>query len=232
MTTEERNKMVAENMGLVYSFVISLNVSPEYREDFIQEGAIGLMRAVERFDEERGVKLSTYAIWWIQQGVFKAIRNSRLIHIPENVLASASKTLNEWKEEGYPCGLKDYCRSRGRSYQDILYSKIITVPLEDVWQQNDDATPPKELAFIKDDYIIEKVNDDFIKEKVMEGLSRIPPREAECIIGYYGLGQDEPKTCDALGKMYGVTRERIRQVIMKGLRRLSRNKELNGLLED
>lgn len=229
MRAEERlkNRFIRANLRLVASLAKKYVGRGIPFLDLIQEGNLGLIKAVERFDHTRGYRFSTYACWWINQGMIRGVFNqTRTVKIPAYVLEKAGKV---WTERGkfvevngrepYPCELAAAVEMSVENVKQVLESGngIRTIGLDSpVWAgekvtfmdyiPDSDATPV--------DSLIAEVS---IPESVERALHMLDEREREIIKMRFGIGYQGTCTLDEIGKRFGLTRERIRQIEKKAL---------------
>jgi RNA polymerase sigma factor (sigma-70 family) len=229
MRAEERlkNRFIRANLRLVASLAKKYVGRGIPFLDLIQEGNLGLIKAVERFDHTRGYRFSTYACWWINQGMIRGVFNqTRTVKIPAYVLEKAGKV---WTERGkfveengrepYPCEIAAAVEMSVENVKQVLESGngIRMVGLDSpVWAgekatfmdyiPDSDATPV--------DSLIAEVS---IPESVERALHMLDEREREIIKMRFGIGYQGSFTLDEIGKRFGLTRERIRQIEKKAL---------------
>ncbi len=236
-----RQKLIVSNLRLVVSVAKKHIGRGLSFLDLIQEGNQGLMKAVEKYDWRRGYKFSTYATWWIRQAITRAIADqSRTIRIPVHMVENINKLYKTQrklmqKHNRAPSN-KELAKALDMSEDEIDNLFRIsqrTTSLSTAINDEEDATLED---FIKDpnqSSIYENVTKKFIKEYLFEVLDTLTPRERKVLVLRYGLEDGKPRTLEEVGKQFNVTRERIRQIEAKAIRKLkhpSRAKKLKGLL--
>lgn len=213
------------NMGLAFA-------------DLIQEGNLGLMRAVDRFDHKKGCKFSTYSSWWILQALGRSLMDqTRTIKIPVYLQEQTTKVFTVismlHKELGRKPKLEEIANKLNFSVnfvQLVLNAEKEVISLDSPIQDGDQKTY---LDFIVDEAIPSPdslLDDEKLKGQISQALSLLTPREQEIIRLRYGIDQEDIFTLDVVGKMYGLTRERIRQIEKAALEKIAKS-EMGEILE-
>ncbi|MGB0427875.1 MAG: sigma-70 family RNA polymerase sigma factor [Flavobacteriales bacterium] len=226
-------------------FVVS--VSKQYQNqglslpDLINEGNLGLIKAAQRFDETRGFKFISYAVWWIRQSILQALaEQSRIVRLPLNKIGSINKINKTYAalEQNYErepssheiaesmeiteTEVKEFRRNSGRHVSmDAPLVEGEDSSLYDVVSSNESPNPDKELLM------------DSLRIEIERALTTLNEREADVVRLYFGLGSEHPMTLEEIGETFDLTRERVRQIKEKAIRRLkhaSRSKILKTYL--
>jgi RNA polymerase sigma factor (sigma-70 family) len=235
---EAKERMINANLRLVVSQARRYQGHGLPMEDLVQEGMLGLIRAVEKFDWRRGFKFSTYGTLWIRQAIQRGLQNhGRTIRVPVHV---SQRQVKVRKIEA------DLSTKLGREPTDEEIAAVAELPLEDISElrelsramtsldqpvSEDGETALGDLLASDRPEPLEEVAVTERDERVNEAVRRLPPAEQSVIRLRFGLAGEEPRTLRQAGSELGITAERARQLEEQGLRRLAANAELSGLGE-
>jgi RNA polymerase primary sigma factor len=239
---EAKEKLVLANLRFVVSIARGYQNRGLPLVDLISAGNLGLIMAAERFDETRGFKFISYAVWWIRQAIRQSLaQDVRMIRMPVNrvaLLGKIDKVCRELQQNGEvepePETLAEKLGVSKEMIQDTLMQaqkvRSLDVPLGEEGSNSLLQILSDKNQKLQD----EEVFEDSVRRQIHEVLKTIDKREAEVLRLYFGLGHDAPMTLEQIGRRFNVTRERIRQIKEKALRRLqhpNRRAQLELLIE-
>lgn len=225
-------------------FVVS--VAKQYQNqgltlgDLINEGNLGLIKAAKRFDETKGFKFISYAVWWIRQSILQAIaEQSRIVRLPLNQVGSLSKITKafskleqEYEREPSPEELADNLETTVEKISDTLSNSGRHVSMDAPFVQGEENTLLDVLENSDPNTDSNLINES-LSEEIKRSLSTLTEREREIIVLFFGLSTNHPLSLEEIGEKFNLTRERVRQIKDKALQRLrhtSRSKILKSYL--
>jgi RNA polymerase nonessential primary-like sigma factor len=246
-----RQSMIERNLRLVVSIAKHYGGRGLLMPDLIEEGNLGLMHAIGKFEPERGFRFSTYASWWIRQAIERAIMHqARLVRLPVHVVREVSQVLRARRlleaeaarrgEGDVAVRIELLAAAVGRPVQEVgellamaEFPTSLDAPLDR--HGGDRSSPESMLDIVPDDGATDPMSlalSNEVEHLLSSGLGELSDREREVLAGRYGLNGREPETLEVLAERLGLTRERIRQIQQEALARLKRRLQRNGVDRD
>ena len=237
------DSLIKANLRFVVSVAKGYQNQGMSLSDLINEGNLGLIKAAKRFDETKGFKFISYAVWWIRQAILSALaEQSRIVRLPLNrvgALHKIGKTTRSLEQEfGRAPSANEIADELEMSPYEVRDALRISLRSQSLDAPFNDGEDNKLLDVLNDKYQPspdEKTMENSLKLEIEKALSTLTDREAEVISLYFGINRDNPLTLEDIGKIFKITRERVRQIKEKALNRLrhqSRSKKLKTYFID
>lgn len=236
---EALDKLTKSNLRFVVSVAKQYQNQGLSLSDLINEGNVGLMKAARRFDETKGFKFISYAVWWIRQSILQAIvEYSRIVRLPLNKVGSYNKVneaflsfVQEFEREPTNEELAELLEMTPKEVANMLKGNGRHLSVDAPLSGEDGDSTMLDVISSGDEGMRPDSNlmDQSLKEEVQQGLSILSPREVEVLSSYYGLNGYKSLTLEEIGELYGLTRERVRQIKERAIRRLRKSYNRNAL---
>ena len=244
---ESRQAMIQHNLRLVVSIAKNYLGRGLPMSDLIEEGNLGLMHAISKFEPERGFRFSTYASWWIRQSIERALMHqARLVRLPVHIVRELNQVLKTRRlleaqhsqgSEGAQVRAEEIAQHLGRPLAEVTellaYAELpssLDSPVDRTTEGGESM-----MDLVADEHAVDPLGHRLTHEleQLLDlGLSLLNEREREVLAGRYGLSDREPETLDVLALRLGLTRERIRQIQLEALAKLKRNMARKGIDRD
>jgi RNA polymerase primary sigma factor len=235
---EAEQRFIKSNLRLVVNIAKKYSGTSFSLLDLIQEGNLGLMKAIKRFDYEKGYRFSTYAYWWIKQSIGRALQNSdAMIRIPTRHKELMVKIQKELKTPG-GLDIEEFAKRLDKPKRTIENAfKTITEHDKQVLSFNKsylqaDEQPELQEILVGSSRTDKEAIDNILKEHITELLSSIPTKHEQILILRYGLKGEDQHTYEAIAQLFSISRERVRQLEKAGLRLLRRTGGITKVFTD
>ncbi len=235
---EALEKFIRANLRFVVSVAKQYQNQGLSLSDLINEGNVGLMKAARRFDATKGFKFISYAVWWIRQSILQAIvEYSRMVRLPVNKSSSYNKIndafqafVQEFERDPSHEELADLLEITPKEVANMLRTNIRHISVDaPMGGEEEEFTMLDLISGDPNLHPDELLMEESLKEEVQQGLSILAPREVEVLSAYYGLNGYQPLNLEEIGEKYSLTRERVRQIKERAIRRLRKSYNRNQL---
>jgi RNA polymerase primary sigma factor len=236
---EALDKLTRSNLRFVVSVAKQYQNQGLSLSDLINEGNVGLMKAARRFDETKGFKFISYAVWWIRQSILQAIvEYSRIVRLPLNKVGSYNKVneaflnfVQKFEREPTHEELADLLGMTPKEISNMLKGNGRHISVDAPMSGEDGDSTMLDVISVDEEGTSPdgSLMDQSLKDEVQQGLSILSPREVEVLSSYYGLNGQKSLTLEEIGDLYGLTRERVRQIKERAIRRLRKSYNRNAL---
>ncbi len=231
------NKLVQANLRFVVSVAKQYQNQGLSLGDLINEGNLGLIKAAKRFDETKGFKFISYAVWWIRQAILQALaEQSRIVRLPLNrvgALHKIGKVSSDLEQNyGREPSAEEIAEQLDMSSSEVTDTLKISsrhLSLDAPFQEGEDN---RLLDVLEDEVQAppdEELFDEALQKEIVKALSTLTDRESEVIRLYFGISREKPMTLEQIGTKFGLTRERVRQIKEKAIRRLRHSSRSRAL---
>ncbi|MBK8346682.1 MAG: RNA polymerase sigma factor RpoD/SigA [Saprospiraceae bacterium] len=231
-------KLTKANLRFVVSVAKQYQNQGLSLSDLINEGNVGLMKAARRFDETKGFKFISYAVWWIRQSILQAIvEYSRMVRLPLNKMTAYNKVNDAWvafvqKFEREPTNeeLAEILGVNEKDIPNMLKGGNRHISIDAPLSDDEGAVTMLDMMTMGDEDSPDlKLMEESVRKEVVDGLEILSPREIQVISSYYGLGGNKPLNLEEIGDLYGLTRERVRQIKERAIRRMRKSLTRNAM---
>ncbi len=235
---EALEKMTKANLRFVVSVAKQYQNQGLSLSDLINEGNVGLMKAAKRFDETKGFKFISYAVWWIRQSILSAIvEYSRMVRLPLSKVGAYNKVneaftsfVQEFEREPTHEELAELLDISPKEVSNMLRGGNKHLSMDAPMSSEEGSSTMLDVFTLGDEDSPDiKLMEESLKREVFTGLSILSPREIEVLSAYYGLNGHSSLNLEEIGELYGLTRERVRQIKERALRRLRKSVNRNAL---
>ncbi|MCZ2100423.1 MAG: RNA polymerase sigma factor RpoD/SigA [Chitinophagales bacterium] len=234
-------KLVRANLRFVVSVAKQYQSQGLSLPDLINEGNVGLMKAARRFDETKGFKFISYAVWWIRQSILQAIvEYSRMVRLPYNRMTAYNKVNEAWvdfvqKNEREPTieEIAEILDVKPSEIVGLIKGNTRYVSVDAPITDDENAITMVDLMSLGDEDSPDlKLMEESIKKEVLEGLGILSPREVQVIEAYYGLNGLRTHSYEEIAQMYSLSKERVRQIKERAIRRMRKSFSRNSMLSN